>query len=80
MMSEVHGFANASERRFGAVVYLRQSSPTAEVQVRLVAEKSRNFVAPVRIVRGGSIGHLTGTTFKEVLKTRCMRGLIRGWH
>ncbi|XP_063923785.1 uncharacterized protein LOC135137936 [Zophobas morio] len=48
LTSELHGFADASERGFGAVVYLRQSRPTGEIRVSLIAGKSR--VAPLKTV------------------------------
>ena len=39
--SELHGFADASGRDFGAVVYLGQSSPTGEVQISQIVGKFR---------------------------------------
>ncbi|XP_011858081.1 PREDICTED: uncharacterized protein LOC105555666 [Vollenhovia emeryi] len=43
---ELHGFADASQRAYGACVYLRSSMNNDEFTVRLIASKSR--VAPVK--------------------------------
>ncbi|CAG7726031.1 unnamed protein product, partial [Allacma fusca] len=45
---ELHGFSDASEVAYGAVVYLRSISPDGNIQVRLVCAKTR--VAPVKKV------------------------------
>ncbi|XP_070519739.1 uncharacterized protein [Cardiocondyla obscurior] len=46
--SVVHGFADASERAFAAIVYLRSAAPSGEVKVRLLAAKTK--VAPLKPV------------------------------
>ncbi|XP_070529424.1 uncharacterized protein [Cardiocondyla obscurior] len=46
--SVVHGFADASERAFAAVVYLRSAAPSGGVKVRLLAAKTK--VAPLKTV------------------------------
>lgn len=45
---ELHGFADASEKCYGAVIYCRSFSPDNTSTVKLVTSKSR--VAPVKIV------------------------------
>ncbi|KMQ81827.1 hypothetical protein RF55_25078, partial [Lasius niger] len=45
---EIHGFADASERAYAAVVYLRTESICGEVEVRLAAAKTK--VAPLKNV------------------------------
>ncbi|XP_077259664.1 uncharacterized protein LOC143895995 [Temnothorax americanus] len=45
---ELHGFADASERGFSAVVYLRVTTASDETQVHLLAAKTR--VAPLKQV------------------------------
>ncbi|XP_055936879.1 uncharacterized protein LOC129966477 [Argiope bruennichi] len=43
---ELHGFSDASEAAFGAVVYCKSQTPAGEVVVKMVASKSR--VAPLK--------------------------------
>ncbi|XP_076392692.1 uncharacterized protein LOC105661897 [Megachile rotundata] len=45
---QLHGFCDASERAYGACIYVRSCNPSGEVQIRLVVSKSR--VAPVKSV------------------------------
>ncbi|GFT94275.1 uncharacterized protein TNCV_4775701 [Trichonephila clavipes] len=45
---ELHGFADASEKCYGAVIYCRSQSPDGATIVKLVISKSR--VAPVKSV------------------------------
>ncbi|GFX91156.1 uncharacterized protein TNCV_1245711 [Trichonephila clavipes] len=45
---ELHGFADASEKCYGAVIYCRSQSPDGTTTVKLVTSKSR--VAPVKSV------------------------------
>ncbi|GFS58718.1 uncharacterized protein TNCV_4518521 [Trichonephila clavipes] len=45
---ELHGFADASEKCYGAVLYCRSQSPDVATTVKLVTSKSR--VAPVKSV------------------------------
>jgi len=45
---EIHGFADASERAYAAVVYLRTRAPTGRIKVRLVSAKTK--VAPLKQV------------------------------
>ncbi|XP_054284249.1 uncharacterized protein LOC129001099 [Macrosteles quadrilineatus] len=45
---ELHGFSDASERGFSAVVYVRCSQPNGEVTTRMVLSKTR--VAPLKKV------------------------------
>lgn len=45
---EIHGFADASERAYAAVVYLRTCNEKGQVEVRLVAAKTK--VAPLKQV------------------------------
>ncbi|GFT39615.1 uncharacterized protein TNCV_441961 [Trichonephila clavipes] len=45
---ELHGFADASEKCYGAVIYCRSQSPDGATIVKLVTSKSR--VAPVKSV------------------------------
>ncbi|GFW06848.1 DUF1758 domain-containing protein [Trichonephila clavipes] len=45
---ELHGFADASEKCYGAVIYCRSQSPDGATAVKLVTSKSR--VAPVKSV------------------------------
>ncbi|CAI6368824.1 unnamed protein product [Macrosiphum euphorbiae] len=42
----IHGFCDASQEAFGACIYLRSASPNGQVQVHLLASKSR--VAPMK--------------------------------
>jgi len=42
----IHGFCDASQEAFGACIYLRSSSPNGQVQVHLMASKSR--VTPMK--------------------------------
>ncbi|GFS73631.1 uncharacterized protein TNCV_2246621 [Trichonephila clavipes] len=46
--AELHGFADASEKCYGAVIYCRSKSPDGATTVKLVTSKSR--VAPVKSV------------------------------
>ncbi len=46
---ELHGFADASEKSFGAIIYLRSILPNGQVIVRFVTSKTK--VAPLRQVR-----------------------------
>ncbi|XP_071577342.1 uncharacterized protein [Temnothorax nylanderi] len=46
--AELHGFADASSRAYAAVIYLRVIRPTGEIQITLLAAKSK--VAPVKTV------------------------------
>lgn len=48
ILIELHGFSDASERAYGACVYLRSVSSTSQVSIRLIASKSR--VSPVKSV------------------------------
>ncbi|GFS56957.1 uncharacterized protein TNCV_2661411 [Trichonephila clavipes] len=43
---ELHGFANASEKCYGAVIYCLSQSPNGATKVKLVTSKNR--VAPVK--------------------------------
>ena len=43
---QLHGFSDASERAYAAVVYIRSTYSDGQVEVRLVASKSR--VAPIK--------------------------------
>jgi len=43
---QIHGFCDASQEAFGACIYLRSASPNGQVQVHLLASKSR--VAPMK--------------------------------
>ncbi|XP_026829830.1 uncharacterized protein LOC113563037 [Ooceraea biroi] len=43
---QIHGFADASERAYRAVIYLRTEAPEGSIQVRLIAAKIR--VAPLK--------------------------------
>ena len=43
---QLHGFSDASERAYAAVVYIRSTYGDGQVEVRLVASKSR--VAPIK--------------------------------
>ena len=43
---EMHGFSDASESCFGAVVYCKSNNSTGETVVRLITSKSR--VTPVK--------------------------------
>ena len=43
---QLHGFSDASERAYAAVVYVGSTYSDGEVEVRLVASKSR--VAPIK--------------------------------
>ena len=43
---QVHGFSDASERAYAAVVYLRSTYSDGQIDVRLIASKSR--VAPIK--------------------------------
>ncbi|GFW19462.1 uncharacterized protein TNCV_1603561 [Trichonephila clavipes] len=45
---ELHGFADASEKCYGAVIYCRSQSPDGATTVKFVTSKSR--VAPVKSV------------------------------
>ncbi|XP_011699640.1 PREDICTED: uncharacterized protein LOC105456943 [Wasmannia auropunctata] len=45
---ELHGFADASERGFAAVLYLRVTATSGDISVRLLASKTR--VAPLKQV------------------------------
>ncbi|GFW53979.1 uncharacterized protein TNCV_1307841 [Trichonephila clavipes] len=45
---ELHGFADASEKCYGAVIHCRSQSPDGATTVKLVTSKSR--VAPVKSV------------------------------
>lgn len=45
---ELHGFSDASEVAYGAVVYLRSIDVSNNVTVRILASKSR--VAPLRVL------------------------------
>jgi len=45
MTSQLHGFCDASERAFAAVIYLRSVCVDGTVEVTLVAAKTR--VSPV---------------------------------
>ncbi|XP_011868288.1 PREDICTED: uncharacterized protein LOC105562229, partial [Vollenhovia emeryi] len=45
---EIHGFADASEKAFAAVVYLRTRDPAGLIQARIVAAKTK--VAPLQQV------------------------------
>jgi hypothetical protein len=45
---ELHGFADASERAYGACVYLRSASPDGTITLHLLSSKSR--VAPLKQV------------------------------
>lgn len=46
MSYQVHGFCNASDNAFAAVVYLRTEHCTGEVEVNLMASKTR--VTPIK--------------------------------
>ncbi|XP_044591989.1 uncharacterized protein LOC123270116 [Cotesia glomerata] len=45
---QIHGFCDASEKAYGACIYLRSTSPNGKVYTRLICSKSR--VAPVNSV------------------------------
>lgn len=45
---EVHGFCDASERTYGACVYMRSAKSDGTINVQLVCFKSR--VAPIKIL------------------------------
>ena len=44
--SQIHGFSDASERAYAAVVYIRNTYSDGRIEVKLVASKSR--VAPIK--------------------------------
>lgn len=47
-LTELHGFADASQQAYGACVYLRTSSNISEFKVHLIAAKSR--VSPIKVL------------------------------
>ena len=46
MKHELHGFSDASHKAYAAVVYLRSEHANGDIEVNLVASKSR--VAPMK--------------------------------
>ncbi|GBO18825.1 hypothetical protein AVEN_175441-1 [Araneus ventricosus] len=56
VVTELHGFCDASEKAYGAAIYARTVTAIGEVKVKLVASKSR--VSPINILRvGGRLRH-----------------------
>ena len=43
---QLHGFSDASERAYGAVIYLRMTESSNDVQTSLVTSKTK--VAPIK--------------------------------
>ncbi|GBM91417.1 hypothetical protein AVEN_66095-1, partial [Araneus ventricosus] len=48
VVTELHGFCDASEKAYGAAIYARTVTAAGEVKVKLVASKSR--VSPIKQV------------------------------
>ncbi|GFS72537.1 uncharacterized protein NPIL_568521 [Nephila pilipes] len=67
---EIHGFSDALERCFGAVVYCRSFSSTGETMARLVTSKSR--VSPVKKPYNPKVGIVCcSLTIKVSEKSPC---------
>lgn len=66
---ELHGFCNASERAYGACIYMRSSSKNGEVMSRLICSKSR--VAPLKKITLARLELCAALMLANLLKVTC---------
>ncbi|XP_063911968.1 uncharacterized protein LOC135128820 [Zophobas morio] len=63
---QIHGFADASEKAYGAVIYLRTTDSSGNIQVNLLTAKSR--IAPMKTITIPRLELMAAVLLSELLK------------